>query len=66
MDLDDLFSGKPSDPLIELAKQDLGPLSVAELAERIEALRHEIARVEQHLSDTAAHRAQADALFAKR
>ena len=66
MDLDDLFSDKPSDPLTELARQDLGPLSVAELDERISALRAEIARVEAHLADTAAHRASADALFSKR
>ena len=66
MDLDDLFSGKPSDPLTELARQELGPLSVAELDERIAALRAEIARVEAHLAETAAHRASADALFAKR
>ena len=66
MDLDDLFSDKPKDPLAELARQDLGPLSVAELDERIEALTAEIARVRTHLADTAAHRAQADALFAKR
>ena len=66
MDLDDLFSGKPSDPLTELARQDLGPLSVAELDERISALRAEVARVESHLAETAAHRATADALFAKR
>ncbi len=66
MDLDDLFSGKPKDPLIELARQDLGPLSVAELEERVAALREEIGRVERHLADTAAHRAQADALFSKR
>ncbi|MCA1652974.1 MAG: DUF1192 domain-containing protein [Sphingomicrobium sp.] len=66
MDLDDLFSSKPTDPLIELARQDLGPLSVAELEARIAALREEIDRVERHLTETAAHRAQADALFAKR
>ena len=66
MDLDDLFSGKPSDPLTELSRQDLGPLSVAELDDRIAALRAEIARVETHMTETAAHRAQADALFAKR
>ena len=39
MDLDDLFSGKPGDPLTELGKQDLDPLSVDELEARIEALR---------------------------
>lgn len=66
MDLDDLFSGKPSDPLVELARQDLGPLSVDELHARVASLQAEIGRVERHLAETEAHRAQADALFAKR
>jgi uncharacterized small protein (DUF1192 family) len=66
MDLDDLFSGKPSDPLTELGKQELGPLSVAELDARIAALREEITRVENHMAEVARHKASADALFAKR
>jgi uncharacterized small protein (DUF1192 family) len=66
MDLDDLFSGKPSDPLTELGKQELGPLSVAELDARIAALRDEITRVENHMAEVARHKASADALFAKR
>lgn len=66
MDLDDLFSGKPADPLVELAKQDLGPLSVAELDARIAALRAEITRVENYMAEVARHKANADALFAKR
>ncbi|MEO6248624.1 MAG: DUF1192 domain-containing protein [Sphingomicrobium sp.] len=66
MDLDDLFSGKPADPLTELGKQDLGPLSVAELEDRIVALRAEIDRVEKHAAEVARHKASADALFAKR
>ena len=65
MDDDDFFSSKPQDPLTLLTKQDLGPLSVDELQERIEALKAEIARVEQHLSDTARHRNAADELFKK-
>ncbi len=63
MDEDDFFKSKPSDPLTLLVKQDLGPLSVDELNERIEALRGEIARVEQHLADTERHRSAADELF---
>jgi uncharacterized small protein (DUF1192 family) len=66
MDLDDLFSGKPSDPLTEMTRQELGPFSVVELEERLSVLRGEIARVEEHMANTAAHRASADALFAKR
>jgi len=63
MDEDDFFSSRPQDPLSLLVKQDLGPLSVDELNERIETLRQEIARVEQHLTDTARHRSAADELF---
>jgi uncharacterized small protein (DUF1192 family) len=63
MDFDDLFSSKPTDPLVELAKQDLGPLSLDELAQRIEALRAEIARVEAHRDEAARHRSAADELF---
>ena len=65
MDEDDFFSSKPPDPLAQLVKQDLGPLSVDELHERIEALKAEIARIEQHLADTARHRNAADELFKK-
>ena len=63
MDFDDLFSSKPKDPLTEVVKQDLGPLSLDELAHRIEALRAEIARVEGHRDDAARHRDAADELF---
>jgi uncharacterized small protein (DUF1192 family) len=63
MDEDDFFSSRPQDPLSLLVKQDLGPLSVDELNERIETLRQEIARVEQHLTATARHRSAADELF---
>ena len=63
MDEDDFFTSKPSDPLTLLVRQDLGPLSVDELNERIEILKAEIARIEQHLADTARHRSAADELF---
>ena len=65
MDEDDFFSSKPQDPLTLLLKQDLGPLSVDELQERIASLKAEIARVEQHMADTARHRSAADELFKK-
>ena len=65
MDEDDFFSSRPQDPLTLLIKQDLGPMSVDELNERIEWLKGEIARVEQHLADTARHRSAADELFKK-
>ena len=65
MDEDDFFSSKPVEPLTLVCKQDLGPLSVAELDERILLLRQEITRVEQHLAATQVHRSAADELFKK-
>ena len=63
MDLDDLFPDKPKDPLTELGRQDLGPLSIDELHARIAALKHEIARVEAHMESATRHRASAEELF---
>ena len=63
MDEDDFFSTKPADPVTLVCKQELGPLSVAELDERIALLKGEIARVEEHLAATQAHRSAADELF---
>ncbi|MFL6800942.1 MAG: DUF1192 domain-containing protein, partial [Sphingomicrobium sp.] len=60
MDLEELFPSKPGDPLTELAKQDLDPLSIEELGERIEALKAEIARVEAHIQRVQAHRSAAE------
>jgi uncharacterized small protein (DUF1192 family) len=65
MDLDDLFPSKPDDPLVALAKQDLDPLSVDELEERIAALKAEIARVEAHMQRAQTHRSEAEELFKK-
>jgi uncharacterized small protein (DUF1192 family) len=48
-----------------LAKEDLGPYSQAELAERIALLEAEIERVKAHRNKVSAHRAAADALFGK-
>jgi len=63
MDLDDLFPDKPGDPLTELTRQDLDPLSIDELNERIATLREEIARVEAHIARVTAHRSAAEELF---
>ena len=63
MDEDDFFSTRPADPVTLVCKQDLGPLSVAELDERIALLNGEIARVEAHMAATQAHRSAADELF---
>ena len=65
MDLDELFPSKPDDPLLLLARQDLDPLSIDELHERIAALREEITRVEAHIARVTAHRSAAEELFKK-
>ena len=65
MDIDDLFPSRPGDPLTELAKQDLDPISIEELEARIEALKAEIARVEAHMQRVQAHRSAAEELFKK-
>jgi uncharacterized small protein (DUF1192 family) len=65
MDLDDLFPDKPKDPLAELGKQDLDPLSIDELHERIDSLKAEIARVEAHMQRVQSHRSAAEDLFKK-
>ena len=65
MDLEELFPSKPDDPLIALATQDLDPMSIDELHERIEALKSEIARVEAHIHRVETHRSAAEELFKK-
>jgi uncharacterized small protein (DUF1192 family) len=65
MDLDELFPSKPEDPLAALAKQDLDPMSLEELEERVEALKAEIARVEAHMQRVRTDRSAADELFKK-
>lgn len=65
MDLDELFPGKPADPLEQLVRQDLDPLSVEELHARIAALEVEIARVRAKIDAAVHHRASAEELFRK-
>lgn len=65
MDLDELFPDKPKDPLAELGRQDLDPMSIEELQERVEALKAEIARVEAHMQRAQTHRSAAEDLFKK-
>ena len=64
-DEDDFFSSKPQDPLTQVTRQDLGPLSVEELTQRIETLKAEIERVETHMVQVIRHRSAADELFKK-
>lgn len=63
MDLDEFYSRKPDDPLTLMAKQDLDPLSVDELRERLEILEAEMARVQGKIKGAVNFRASADALF---
>ena len=65
MDLEDLFPSKPGDPLVELARQDLDPMSVEELKARIESLKDEIDRVQAHMQRAEVHRSAAEELFRK-
>ena len=65
MDLEDLFPSKPGDPLTELGRQDLDPMSIEELNERVEALKAEILRVENHVARVQTHRSAAEELFKK-
>jgi uncharacterized small protein (DUF1192 family) len=63
MDMDEIFARKPADPLMLMTRQDLDPLSVEELQERLDILAVEVARVKQKLEGAVNHRASADALF---
>ncbi|MEP7315670.1 MAG: DUF1192 domain-containing protein [Sphingomicrobium sp.] len=61
MDEEDDF--KPGQPIVEIGKEDLDPLSLSELDQRVERLKAEIARVEAHKAKASAHRNAADELF---
>jgi len=65
MDADEILPRRKDDPVRQLALQDLDPLSVAELDERIAALETEIARCRAKKDRAVNHRASADALFKK-
>jgi uncharacterized small protein (DUF1192 family) len=63
MGMDEMFAKRPQDPLTLLVKQDLDPLSVNELRERVAVLEAEIARVNQKIEGSVNFRASADSLF---
>lgn len=65
MDMDEIFAKRPDDPLVMVTRQDLDPLSVAELQERVAILEAELARVNQKIKGSVNFRASADALFKK-
>ena len=62
VDLDENLP-RPADLLTQLARQDLDPLSVAELEARIAALEAEIVRARTRIERAVNHRASADSLF---
>jgi uncharacterized small protein (DUF1192 family) len=63
MDMDGDLPRKIDDPLAQLLRQDLGPLSVADLEERVRALEGEIARTRSKIENAVNHKASAEALF---
>ena len=63
MDMEDDLPRKADDPLAQLIRQDLGPLSVADLEARIAALQGEIARTRSRIENAVNHKASAEALF---
>jgi uncharacterized small protein (DUF1192 family) len=63
MDTDENLPLRRDDPLANLVRQDLDPLSVAELEERIIALKSEIVRCEGKIAFATRHRSAADELF---
>jgi uncharacterized small protein (DUF1192 family) len=60
---DDDLPKKKSEPLAELAREDLDRLSIAELDARIAALEAETARTRNKREGAAAFRNAADSLF---
>ena len=63
MDMDELFAKRPEDPLAKLVRQDLDPLSVSELRERVAVLEAEITRVNQKIQGAVNFKASAEGLF---
>ncbi len=63
MDLDEILPNGAGDPLAALTAQDLDPLSVEELEDRIAVLETEIARTRSKVQRAVSHRATAHDLF---
>lgn len=63
MDPEELLPRRADDPLTQLVRQDLDPLSVDELRARIAALEAETARTRAKLDSATSFRSAADALF---
>lgn len=66
MDFEDASPrARAGDLIAQLAREDLDPLSVAELDERVVALQAEIERTQAKRNRAVNHKASADALFKK-
>lgn len=65
MDDDENLPRNANDPVALLVKQDLDPLSVDELDQRISLLELEISRCEAKKNFAVSHRASAENLFKK-
>ncbi len=65
MDADENLPRRKDDLVAQLGRQDLDPLSVEELSERIAMLEAEIDRTRTKISSAINHRASANALFKK-
>lgn len=63
MEADENLPRRAGDPLELLARQDLDPLSIAELDARVVMLEAEIARTKAQKAKSLNHRASADQLF---
>lgn len=65
MDAEEFLSKRPQSPIALLVREDLDPLSVDELDERISILKGEIERTEAKRQSASAFRSAADSLFRK-
>jgi uncharacterized small protein (DUF1192 family) len=63
MDMDDYPPKRADDPLAQLQRQDLDPLSVSDLEQRIIVLEAEIGRTRSKIEYAVNHKASAEALF---
>jgi uncharacterized small protein (DUF1192 family) len=63
MDMEEYLPKRADDPLAQLLRQDLDPLSVTELEARVAALEAEIARTRAKIEYAVNHKASAEALF---
>lgn len=65
MDPDEFLSKRPQSPIALLVREDLDPLSVDELGDRIAILKAEIDRTDAKRQSASAFRSAADSLFRK-